>query len=50
MKECNYALWADQGHLTATAGSVVDYGIVEQYITELAERFRVEAIAIDRWN
>jgi phage terminase large subunit-like protein len=45
-----YALWAEQGWLTATAGSVVDYGVVESAIAELAERFRVEAIALDRWN
>jgi phage terminase large subunit-like protein len=29
---------------------VVDYSVVEDYVAELAERFRVEAIAIDRWN
>ena len=29
---------------------MVDYGVVETYTAELAERFRVEAIAIDRWN
>ena len=29
---------------------MVDYGHVEGYVAELAERFRVEAIAIDRWN
>ena len=29
---------------------MVDYGHVEAYIADLAERFRVEAIAIDRWN
>jgi phage terminase large subunit-like protein len=46
----NYSLWAEQGLITATPGSVVDYGIVESYVEELAERFRVEAIAIDRWN
>jgi phage terminase large subunit-like protein len=45
-----YAAWADQGFITATAGSVVDYSVVEDYVAELAERFRVEAIAIDRWN
>jgi phage terminase large subunit-like protein len=45
-----YPLWAEQGHIVATAGSVVDYGQVESYIAELGERFRVEAIAIDRWN
>ena len=45
-----YASWAEQGHIIATAGAVVDYGVVEAYIAELAERYRVEAIAIDRWN
>jgi phage terminase large subunit-like protein len=45
-----YPLWTDQGHIVATAGSVVDYGVVESYIADLAERYRVEAIAIDRWN
>jgi phage terminase large subunit-like protein len=43
-------LWAEQGHIVATPGSVVDYGAVEDHVAELAERFRVEAIAIDRWN
>ena len=46
----NYALWAEQEHIVATPGSVVDYGVVEGYVAGLAERFRVEAIAIDRWN
>jgi phage terminase large subunit-like protein len=45
-----YALWADQGFLIATPGAVVDYSVVESYVADLAERFRVEAIAIDRWN
>ena len=44
------SFWAEQGNIVATAGSVVDYGVVEDYVAELAERFRVEAIAIDRWN
>ena len=45
-----YGVWAEQGHIAATAGSVVDYASVEQHIVELAETYRVEAIAIDRWN
>jgi phage terminase large subunit-like protein len=45
-----YVTWAEQGFIVATPGSVVDYGVVEQHIAELAERYRVEAIAIDRWN
>jgi phage terminase large subunit-like protein len=45
-----YPLWIDQGHIVATGGAVVDYGVVEDYVADLAERYRVEAIAIDRWN
>jgi phage terminase large subunit-like protein len=44
-----YALWAEQGHIVATAGSVIDYGYIEQHIAEIAERFRAQVI-IDRWN
>jgi phage terminase large subunit-like protein len=44
-----YALWAEQGHLVATPGSVIDYAHIEQHIAELAERYRVQVI-IDRWN
>jgi phage terminase large subunit-like protein len=29
---------------------VIDYAYIEQHIRDLAERLRVEAIAIDRWN
>jgi phage terminase large subunit-like protein len=46
----NYPLWIDQGHIVATEGAVVDYQAVEAWVEGLAERFRVEAIAIDRWN
>jgi phage terminase large subunit-like protein len=45
-----YALWAEQGYIVATPGSVVDYDAVETYVADLAERFLVEAVAIDRWN
>jgi phage terminase large subunit-like protein len=46
----NYPLWIDQQHIVGTSGAVVDYAAVEAYIAELAENYRVEAIAIDRWN
>jgi phage terminase large subunit-like protein len=46
----NYPLWIDQEHIVATSGQVVDYDVVESYIADLGERYRVEAIAIDRWN
>jgi phage terminase large subunit-like protein len=46
----NYPLWAEEGRIVATGGSVVDYAAVEEHIADLAETYRVEAIAIDRWN
>lgn len=45
-----YVRWAEEGHIIATPGTVVDYDIVENKIMELAERYRVKEIAIDRWN
>ncbi len=45
-----YVRWAEEGHLIATPGSVVDYDIVEHQLHDLAERFDVREIVIDRWN
>lgn len=45
-----YVLWRDQGFLTSTPGNVVDYGMVEDEIRLLAEKYRVQEIALDRWN
>ena len=44
-----YALWAEQGHITATAGSVISYDTILHDIEDLAERFRV-TVVLDRWN
>jgi phage terminase large subunit-like protein len=43
-------VWAREGFLVATEGSVIDYGALEAYVCGLAERFRIEGIAIDPWN
>jgi phage terminase large subunit-like protein len=45
-----YVRWAEEGHVIATPGAVVDYSVVEAFIIDMAERFRVEEILIDRWN
>lgn len=45
-----YPLWRDQGYLTACPGDIVDLGMVEDYIRNLAERFDVQEIAFDRWS
>ncbi|MDW9645440.1 terminase large subunit [Sinorhizobium meliloti] len=45
-----YALWRDQGHLTACPGDTVDFGMVEAHIRDMCVRFRVEEIAFDKWR
>ncbi len=45
-----YVRWAEEGFLIATEGAVVDYTVVESFIEDLAERFDVREIEIDRWN
>lgn len=42
-----YLRWAEEDHLIATPGNVVDYAFVEQTIAEIAERFRIQELAID---
>ncbi len=45
-----YALWRDQGYLTACPGDTVDFAVVEAHIRKMAAKFRVEEIAFDRWR
>ena len=45
-----YEVWARQGDLIATEGSVIDYEIIRSKINELAEQYHIKEIAIDRWN
>ncbi|MEC4590564.1 terminase TerL endonuclease subunit [Nitrospirillum amazonense] len=42
-----YTTWAEAGHITPTAGDVVDYGAVEDCIRDLVDRFDVREIAFD---
>ena len=45
-----YPLWRDQGFITATPGNVIDHDAVFAAVTEMAERFDVREVAVDRWN
>jgi phage terminase large subunit-like protein len=42
-------VWAEQGRITATRGSVIDYEVILADIVDLAERHRV-TVVLDRWN
>ena len=46
----NYDLWKQQGFIFSTAGNVVDYDYIEQFILELREQYDIREIAYDRWN
>jgi len=45
-----YDLWARQGFLNTTEGSVIHYSFVEQFISRLGEKFHIREIAFDRWG
>jgi phage terminase large subunit-like protein len=45
-----YDRWAAEGHLTATAGDVVDLDVVEAKVRELHERFSVQEVCFDPWQ
>jgi phage terminase large subunit-like protein len=45
-----YALWVEQGYLTATPGDVVDYTVIEARLHALMRTYAVQQIAVDPWN
>jgi phage terminase large subunit-like protein len=45
-----YDLWVEQGWLTATPGSTVDYDTVAEKLCEIAERGNLKAVAFDRYR
>ncbi|MFD2133331.1 terminase large subunit [Pseudogracilibacillus auburnensis] len=46
-----FDLWEDQGYLTTTPGSVVDYSYVEQHIIDMRdEGYNIVEIDYDKWN
>lgn len=46
-----FDLWEEQGYITTTPGSVVDYSYIEQYLINMRnEGFNVIEIDYDKWN
>lgn len=45
-----YDVWQRSGHIIATEGNVVDYDAIRLKVGELAKRYRIRELAIDRWN
>jgi phage terminase large subunit-like protein len=46
----SYDVWARQGHLHLTPGNVTDFDQVRADINELAKKYNIRQIGIDRWN
>lgn len=42
-----YPQWAEDGHIAATPGNVIDFRAVEDHVRELCARFHVQEIAFD---
>lgn len=45
-----YDVWARDGHLVATPGATVDYGLVADRLVEIASDSALQGIAFDRWR
>lgn len=45
-----YDVWEKQGHILATEGTVIHYDFIEKFIYDLAEKYHILEIAVDRWN
>lgn len=45
-----YDIWEKQGHRLATEGNVIHYDFIEKFICDLAEKYHILEIAVDRWN
>ena len=45
-----YRYWRDNGYLIATAGEVVDYNIIEDFIRQKFPELNIVRLEVDRWN
>ena len=45
-----YDLWREQGHLTATAGSSIDYGYIAEFLGGLVGQCDLRLVKFDRWR
>ena len=45
-----YDVWADQGYLLTTPGRSIEYEYVAEHLRGVFDRYRVKAIAFDRYN
>jgi len=46
----DYVGWIRDGHIRATDGNVTDYDVIRRDINELAKKYNIRQVGIDRWN
>jgi phage terminase large subunit-like protein len=46
----DYLGWIRDGHVQATDGNVTDYDVIRRDVLEIAKRYRIKQLGIDRWN
>ena len=45
-----YRMWADQGFIETTPGTVIDYGFIKARVLELRDQYDIREIAFDPWG
>lgn len=45
-----YDVWVRQGYIQTTPGNVIDYAYIRNKINALKKIYKIESIAVDRWN
>lgn len=45
-----YDVWQRQGFIHTTAGNMIHYGFIEQFIGDLGRKFNIREISFDRWD
>ena len=46
----DYVGWIRDGYIRATDGNVTDYDVIRRDICEIAKKYNIRQIGIDRWN
>ena len=46
----DYVGWIRDGYIRATDGNVTDYDVIRRDIGEIAKKYNIRQIGIDRWN
>ena len=49
-KNAKYERWVDEGHIRLVPGEVIDYDLIEKYIMECFEEYKMHDCMLDPWQ